>query len=110
MTHTLGVREFVSGATDDYGNPAEVWGSSRPWVVRGYAPGGIEEPYRDGRDLSVIAWTVYADADASLPGPRDLVVLEGREYRVNGEPSDWTKGPWLNAWAGAVVELTREEG
>ena len=107
---TLGVRPFVADATDAHGNPTPSWGTVRDWDVRGYGPGGIEEPYRPNRDLSVIAWTVYADADDNLPGPRDLVVLDGRECEVNGEPHDWTHGPYTNMWAGAVVELTRAEG
>jgi hypothetical protein len=107
---TLAVRRYQPGATDAHGNPVESWSESQPWVVRGYAPGAMAEPSEANRDLSLIEWTVYADANDSAPGERDLVVLEGDEYAVEGRPADWTKGPWPHPTAGIVVELKRAEG
>ena len=106
---TLSVKPYAP-TTDARGDVVDAWGSARDWVVRGVAPGGIEEPFRPNRDLSLVAWTVYANQDDTLPGARDLVTVDGRDYAVNGEPADWTRGPWANPWAGAVVELTRAEG
>lgn len=109
--HTLHVRRLVEGARDAHNNPAKVYGDPEPWPVHGLAPGASAETAQDNRrDLSRILWTVYAPADATLPGEHDLVVLDEQEYRVEGRPDDWTRGPWEHPITGAVVELARIEG
>lgn len=108
--YSLTVRPFLAGVTDDYGNPVNAWGSSRSWQVHAVAPGAMEEPGQTNRDLSVVAFTVYAPASDALPGVRDLVTVDGVDYAVNGTPKDWTRGPWANPAAGVVVELRRVEG
>lgn len=110
MTQLLQVRRLQLGAEDAHGNQAEAHGDPEPWTVRGYAPGANVENGDPHRDLSVILWTVYADVSADIPAERDLVVLGGVEYAVEGRPADWTKGPWANPVAGVVVELKRAEG
>lgn len=107
---TLAVRRYQSGSIDAHGNAVPSWGDPEPWIVRGYAPGAMAEPTEPNRDLSLIEWTVYADASDEAPRERDRVVLAGEEYAVEGRPADWTKGPWPHPTAGIVVELKRAEG
>lgn len=70
----------------------------------------MEEPSATNRDLSVVEYTIHADATADVPGVRDLVIVDGVEYAVNGTPDDWTKGPWPNPAAGVAVELRKVDG
>lgn len=108
--YTVQVRRFVAGGDDGYGNATDSWGSASDWRVRSIAPGSMEEPGRTNRDLSVVEFTIHADASADVPGVRDLVVVDGVEYAVNGEPDDWTRGPWANPAAGVAVELRKVNG
>lgn len=107
--HTVGVRAFLSGVTDAHGNPVESWADPVDLAVHAIAPGSLEPP-SPNRDLSVISWTVLAPDGPGLPGPRDRVVVLGREYTVEGEVKDWTHGPWRFESAGVSFELKRVEG
>lgn len=107
--HALGLRKFTPGVKDERGNTIDAWGDPVTIRVHGVAPGAMDEPGSAARDLSLIAWTVYAPAGHGIAA-RDLIVLNGREYRINGEPRDWTMGPWDMPIAGSVIELTRAEG
>lgn len=108
--YTLQVRRFVAGSTDAHGNAVDAWGTAAAWAVRSVAPGSMEEPSATNRDLSVVEYTIHADATADVPGVRDLVIVDGVEYAVNGTPDDWTKGPWPNPAAGVAVELRKVDG
>jgi hypothetical protein len=111
MTFQLQVRRRQVGAKDKHGNKVTTYASPEPWTVRGYAPGAnVEANANLHRDLSIILWTVYADASDDAPGELDHVLINGVEYAVEGRPADWTHGPWHNPVAGIVVELKRAEG
>ncbi len=110
LTATLEIRRFLSDGVDSHGNDVPVYGDPEPWPVHGYSPGANDEPGYANRDLSLILWTVYAPADALVPRERDLVLLAGEAYRVDGRPSDWTHGPWPFPGAGVSVALVRAEG
>lgn len=107
--HSVGVRRFTPGVKDSRGNPVDAWADPVTVAVHGVAPGSMGEPGVGARDLSLIAWTIYAPAGTVI-GSRDLVVYQGREYRVNGEARDWTTSPWPMPIAGVVIELLRAEG
>lgn len=106
--HTVGVRAFQDGATDAHGNPVAAWGDPVEVPVHALSPGS-DEPPSPHRDLSVVEWTVYAPAGTQV-GPRDLVLVDGREFTVEGEVRDYTRGPWHNPVAGVAFELRRAEG
>lgn len=108
--HTLQVKRRQLGATDAHGKPAVTYAAPVDWPVHGIAPGASTMPERANRDLSLIEWTIFAPADALVPGELDLVVLDGNDYAVAARPDDWTRGPWPHPTAGAVVELKRPEG
>ena len=108
--HTLGVRRFTAGAVDEFGNATDAWADPVPWRVRSVAPATSDEPGGEHRDLSVVIYTVHADKTADVPGVRDLVVIDGKEYPVDGEPDDWTRGPWANPVAGVAVWVRRADG
>lgn len=115
---TLRVRSEVEGPEDDFGNPTYTW-VERDWPVRSIAPGSMEEPGHPNRDLSLILWTVYADAGEEPTFSDEVRLPGGAEwFTVEGEPSDWTMGPPSVGpyegtgigTPGVVVELKRAEG
>lgn len=110
MDVTLQVKRRTTAGTDAHGNPVVTFADPVDWHVYGIKPTAATETMADNRDRSVVVWTVYAPADAQVPTEYDRVVVDGREYEVDGHPGDWTNGPWLNPLAGAVIELKRAEG
>ena len=108
--HKLLVKPFLPGAKDDFNNPVDAWGPARDWWVRSVDPVSNREPQQPNRDMATIAYVVQADKTDDMPGYRDLVVVDGQDYPVDGQPDDWTRGPWANPVAGVTVYLRRVEG
>lgn len=108
--YALAVRRYQPGPKDSHGNPVDAWADPVAWPVHAYASGANDEPSEPGRDLSLVLWTVYAPADANLPGALDRVVLGGTEYAVEGEPRDYSHSPWPDHNGGAVVYLKAANG
>ena len=106
----LGIRRLTSGSPDAHGNATETLSAAEDWWVWGLAPGDNVEPSQPNRDRSDVVWTVYAPADGSTPGARDVVVVNDEDFQVDGEPEDWTRGPFGAGNAGLVVKLKRMEG
>lgn len=97
---------------DSHGNAVSGYADPVDWPVHSIVPGAMVEPGDANRDLSLIAYTVLAPVDELLPGERDLVVLDGVDYPVNGHPGDFSRAaPWApDTLATATVELQRVEG
>lgn len=108
--HVLQVRKWSSGEADAMGNATEGLADPVAWPVRSVDPVSNREPGADRRDLATIAYTIHADKTALVPSYRDVVVIDGKEYPVDGEPDDWTRGPWVNPVAGVTVWVKRAEG
>lgn len=108
--HVLHVKRLIEGAENAHGNPEPSYAAPQEWHVHGIAPGASERPDAAHRDASHILYTVYAPPNGEAPGTYDLVVVNGEDFGVEGEPADWTKGPWPHPTAGLVVELKRVEG
>lgn len=106
----LGIREHTPGVKDGGGNPIDAWGGSKDWPVYGYASGTNAEPGEINRDLSNVLWTVYAPVNAKLPSDKDLVILQGDEYAVEGVPQDFSHDPFGTDVGEAVVYLKRQDG
>jgi hypothetical protein len=60
--------------------------------------------------MANIAYVIQADKTPAVPDYRDVVIVDGKEYPVDGHPDDWTRGPWANPVAGVTVYLKRVEG
>ena len=110
--HTIGVRRFEEGATDAHGNPVDEWDADRVLdvAVHFVAPADTVEPYRDHRDLLRTDLAVGAPKVDNLPDNRDLVVWQGEDYRVEGDVSDFTFGPWTHPHAGVTFLIRKVEG
>lgn len=109
--HTVLVRRMVQATEpDDFGNFPEALGDPQPWPVRSIDPANGREPGAPLRDLATIAYVIQADKTAQVPTYKDTVVVDGVEHEVDGNPDDWTRGPWPNPAAGVTVWLKRVEG
>lgn len=111
--YVLQVRRYEGVDYDAHGNIIQVWGDPQVWPVYGFAPGPRSDVSdRTREEMTRIAWTVYAPNTAAGPGERDLVILNGDEYDVEGRPAPYDEGnPWPpHPTAGVVVELHRVEG
>lgn len=110
-THRLQVRKWIEAtAPDAMGNTDGTLSPPRDWYVRSVDPVSTREPGRENRDLAQIAFTIHADKTILVPSYRDVVIIDGKEYQVDGEPDDWTQGPWANPAAGVTVWVKRQEG
>lgn len=107
---SITVHRYTLGAADAHRNAAESWvADAAPTLVHAVAPGASAEALQTGRDVSQVAWTVYAPAGTPVAA-RDRIEWQGETYLVYGEPADWSRGPWTHPAAGVVIELMRWEG
>jgi hypothetical protein len=106
----LAIRRPTTGSPDSHGNATETLGDPEDWWVWGVAPGDNVEPGQPNRERSDVVWTVFAPADGYGPTAQDVVVVDEKDFQVDGEPEDWTRGPWGPGNAGLVVKLKRMEG
>ncbi|MBO0747278.1 MAG: hypothetical protein J2O47_02940 [Acidimicrobiaceae bacterium] len=111
-TWLLEVRRYQGDQVDAHGNQIPLWGAPQPWPVYYLAPGPSSEITDRTREEAVrIVWNIGAPATPAVPGERDLVVVDGEEFEVEGRPADYTHTPWPpHPTAGVVVELHRVEG
>lgn len=105
--HSVGRRAYIAGAKDRHGNPIDTWGDPVPTPVYSIAPKTIVEP-ETGRFLVVEGLTVQAPPETRFDS-RDLVVIDGVEYQIEGGVKDWNRGPFGYS-PGISIDLTREEG
>lgn len=107
--YTLQRKPYTGTGRDAHGNVVDTWGAPVDIKVHGVAPGGMEEPGQQGRDLSLIEYSLYCPA-GTVASERDLITVDGKDFEVDGSPKDYTRGPWFNEVAGVVIELRRAEG
>lgn len=106
-TYLVGVRRYETGGEDAHGNPVEGYSAPVYIEVYGIAPSTSSEP-EAGRNLVVTGYTLLAPPGTVI-GPLDRVVIDGKEYKVEGEPGDWNRGPFAYE-PGVSIALTRAEG
>lgn len=107
----VSVRRFESTGDDGYGNPVDSHSATvLSLPVHFVAPAATVEPYRENRDLLTTDLAVGGPKTDNVPGPRDLVVWQDEDYRVEGDIADFTFGPFDNASAGVTFLIRRVEG
>jgi hypothetical protein len=96
--------------TDAYGDPAPNWTTATEIAHHGcaVAPRLEDEDRRNGREGIVTGWTVYFPAGADVRGT-DRVRIRGLEYRVDGQPAQWTN-PYEAKPYGTVIHAGEVEG
>ena len=116
VPYVVGVQRLIVGAEDPRGNPVKSWADPVDWPVSAVAPGVLDEPGKEDRDLSMEWWTLLGPAGhANQPEVGDRVVMSwipGRAFEVDGVPKDYTRPFWGRELqnAGVQVTLHRAEG
>lgn len=106
---SAGVRASTPGALDAHGNPEKSWGPAASHPVCGWSAPSSGEPKLAGHDRVVV--DIELIAPVAFPAkPQDLVVLEGREFEVLGEPEDYEHGPFGFRPGVLIWNLQRVEG
>lgn len=105
--HTVGHKVYREGAYDDRGNPIDDWHDPVDLDVFAIYPRFSEEP-EPNRPLVVVGKAILAPPGTSV-GPKDLIVIDGEDWKVEGEPADWTNGPF-GFVPGVEIVLSRAEG
>lgn len=98
---------YPTWSADRYGNerPGPPWTDE---LVAGcaVAPRRSPEDHAAGAQAVIIGLTLYAP---KAPGPHDVVVIDGEEFQVDGEPGVW-QSPFSGHRPGVEVPLKRVEG
>lgn len=105
---TIGIKRHQTGATDAHGNKVESWAAPIYVGVYSIAPAMSNEPFEAGRELVITGLTVLAPATVEIDR-RDIVVIDGEDYTVEGEAGNWNQGPF-GFEPGISVSLRRVEG
>lgn len=105
---TVGVRAYTGTGDDGYGNVAPSWGPPVDTAVYAWAPAGTAEPGALSRDEVTWDLDLYAPP-AFAAGPRDLVIVNGAEFNIEGMPEEFDHGPFGFA-PGQRLRLRRVEG
>lgn len=97
--HTIGIRRFQQSDELDAGrNRKKSWSDPEPTLVYGYGSRsdyGMSEPNQPNRDMVIEGLVVLAPPEVTISA-LDRVVIPGydHDFEVDGEDSDWTKGPF----------------
>jgi len=106
--HTVGWRERVIGAKDSRNKPTETYADAIVVPVSAiYPPGPEDQP--NVKNKAPVDRTLHILAPSWPGGPKDKVVIDGREWVQEGHPEDYRQGPWVNTIAGVRVTVTRAE-
>lgn len=107
--YTVAHKRYDGGAVDAHGNPKPSWLAPVDLKVHAIAPGAMEVD-RDGtRDLSKVLYTLLCPAGTTAD-IKDLIGVDGTDYAIEGEPKDWSRGPWHHPTAGVQIYLKAVEG
>lgn len=107
-TYFVSVKRWQEqGGEDAHGNAVEGYAAPVQVEVYAIAPSTSAEP-ESGRNLVVTGYTLLAPPGTVI-GPHDLVVLDGEDYKVDGDPGNWNRGPF-GYTPGVSISLTRAEG
>ena len=105
LAQMVGHKRYRTVTEDSHGNPVTLYGATVLRPVYGYGPRVL--PTEPGGTQTIEGLDVFAPL---FPvDPRDLFVVEGKEHAVEGDVSDWTRGPF-GFRPGQVIHLRRVEG
>lgn len=105
--YTVGHKVYTPGAKDAHGNPVEAWADPVDLDVYAIAPATSQEPGADR--LAVTTGLSLLVPLGAVVGPHDRFLIDGVEWKVEGDVADWSRNPF-GYDAGLSVSLTREEG
>jgi hypothetical protein len=107
LAQTVGQKPYTSTTKNAHGNDVVNYGAVITRPVYGYGPPTRTSDAEPGGTQVIDGLDVFAPV---FPvDPRDLFVVDGIEYTVDGHADDWTKGPFGFS-PGQVIHLKRVEG
>lgn len=113
LAQSIGIRRFQqSDELDAHRNPIKSWSDPVETEVFGYGSRsdyGMSEPNQPNREMVIEGLVVLAPPDVTVSA-LDRVVVAGydHEFEVDGEDSDWTKGPF-GFMPGRAIALKKVE-
>jgi len=107
MSEWVTLRRAADGTADRYGDvtTARTDVTLEAFAVYPRTSSEFEEP---GRDRVTDGLTAEIPVGTVVDPRRDLFVVRGNTYEVDGEPGDY-RSPWTS-WRVLVVNLTRVKG
>lgn len=89
------LRAYAGSTEDDLGNLTDEWATAVEEPAIWWTPSSVatSEQKMAGHDRIVVDLVLVVDS-ATVVGPRDHAVIEGREFEVIGYPEDFDHGPW----------------
>lgn len=106
---TIGVKTYIENSFDIYNNQSKEWETAVDVLVYSIAPTSTDEPSEAGRSSAVVTGLTVLAPVGTVIGPKDIVIIDGDEYQVDGDISDWSKGPF--SWSpGIEIKLKRARG
>ena len=95
----------IADATNDFGNEVESYGPAEPVGVFEFDPGSSSEPRLPNQERVITEPALYTPFDTPFT-EADKCVVDGVEYKVEGEPSRY-RNRNAGKSPGAVVHLRR---
>lgn len=108
LAQTVGHKPYAGAGEDAFGNETAGYGDVVDVQVYGYGPPARSTDAEPGGTQVIEGLDIFSPSSFAVD-PRDLFVVDGHEYMVVGEVSDWTKGPFGFA-PGQVIHVKRVEG
>lgn len=108
LLFSVGHRRYDSTATDAHGNDIDFWFPEVPKPVYGWGAPQSDEPKLAGHDREVVEVELLVPPGFEC-SHRDLMVLDGVEFEVIGDPEMFDHSPF--GWnPGGVVNLRKVNG
>lgn len=107
LAQTIQQKPYGAGEKNAHGNAAKQYGDPVVREVYGYGPPTRSTEAEPGGTQVIEGLDVYAP---TFPvDARDLFVVDGIDYEVEGEPGVWDNGPF-GFKPGQVIHLKRVRG
>jgi hypothetical protein len=86
------VRRWRPGTGSAHSGGAGTWDDPVPFPIMGWSPSlSSESPIEGGANRVLTRRTVYA---WQMLSHRDILVMDGHEWQVTQDVSDWNQGPY----------------
>jgi len=108
MTFTIGRRAWSAGAADAMGNVQPVWATAVDVYATSIYATSVEELPANAREANHTYVTVLLPSGSGFDR-RDLAVVQGVEFDVDGDLETFATGPY-GYDAGDRLSLSRVEG
>lgn len=106
--HVARVEPYTPGV-DSHNRAVDAWGEPVTVAVFGWGPSSSSQDISGNREPITSVLEVYAPAGTATY-PKDRWTLQGSIWLQDGEPLDYTNGPFGSRVAGVVVRVQKVRG